>query len=168
MIRWKCACLTLGGISGSAGNHDDQRPRLLWQGSMGRIRLAAKGLGAKRNLCRWHSRRQLPGKCGVPSLVSFLHKLISERGHKQIFQTSDGRFADLEQDAMQKCLNEYFFKTQVKAGETFRNLDSLQESGGGQGDLAGRSVRMVSEVEPFAAQECGGHSAHVDRWKPQV
>eukprot|EP00439_Symbiodinium_sp_Y106_P036610 s194_g4.t1 len=66
-------------------------------------------------------------------LGEFLHKLISERGHKQIFQTSDGRFADLEQDAMQKCLNEYFFKTQVKAGETFRNLDSLQESGGGQG-----------------------------------
>ena len=101
-------------------------------------------------------------------LGELLHKLISERGHKQIFQTSDGRFADLEQDAMQKCLNEYFFKTQVKAGETFRNLDSLQESGGGQGDLAGRSVRMVSEVEPFAAQEFGGHSAHVDRWKPQV
>ena len=49
-------------------------------------------------------------------------KLTGEDGYKQIFEVLDSRYADLEQDVMQKYLSEYFFKTQIKAGESYRNL----------------------------------------------
>ncbi|CAE7257454.1 GIP [Symbiodinium microadriaticum] len=51
-----------------------------------------------------------------------LDKVMSEGGHKLIFNLLDARYGDLETDALQKYLNEYFFKIQIKPGETYRNL----------------------------------------------
>ena len=51
-----------------------------------------------------------------------VNKLVAEEGYKLIFEVLDARYADLEQDSLQKYQNEYFFGAQIKAGETYRNL----------------------------------------------
>ena len=51
-----------------------------------------------------------------------VNKLVAEEGYKLIFEVLDARYADLEQDSLQKYQNEYFFGTQIKAGETYRTL----------------------------------------------
>ena len=51
-----------------------------------------------------------------------LEKIIKEGGHEIIFETLDGRYKDLQKDALQKHLTEYFYGTSIKAGESYRNM----------------------------------------------
>ena len=117
----------------SAANRDEERPRLerfdgsdpasykRWRRKAELMLLALPSTIAREKwgpkLCEFLYGEAEEVCEGIP-----LDKLTGDAGYKLIFETLDARYADLEQDAMQKYLNEYFFKTQIKAGETYRNL----------------------------------------------
>ena len=117
----------------SAASRDDERPKL--------DRFDGSDVAAYR---KWRRKAELmlmalPSTIGKEKwgakLCEYLHgeaeevaegveleKVMSEGGHKLIFNLLDARYGDLETDALQKYLNEYFFKIQIKPGETYRNL----------------------------------------------
>ncbi|CAE7637419.1 PCSK5 [Symbiodinium sp. CCMP2592] len=117
----------------SAASRDDERPRLerfdgsdpasykRWRRKAELMLLALPSTMAKEKwgpkLCEF-----LHGEAEEVCEGISLEKLVSDTGYRLILETLDARYADLEQDALQKYLNEYFFKTQIKAGETYRNL----------------------------------------------
>ena len=130
-----------------------------WIGSMGRTQLATRDGGARQSLMLLALPSTIPKEKWGAKLCEFLYgeaeevcegipleKLTSEGGYKLIFETLDSRYADLEQDAMQKYLNEYFFRTQIKAGETYRNLTIRVET----------AYRNLQEVKVTLPEEVRG------------
>ena len=51
-----------------------------------------------------------------------LEKIVKEDGHKLVFEALDGKYKELQKDALHKHLTEYFFGTGIRANESYRNL----------------------------------------------
>ena len=51
-----------------------------------------------------------------------LEKITKEDGHKLIFEALDGRYRELEKEALHNHLHEYFYELKIRPGESYRNM----------------------------------------------
>ena len=51
-----------------------------------------------------------------------LEKITKEDGHKLIFDALDGRYRELEKEALHNHLHEYFYELKIRPGESYRNM----------------------------------------------
>ncbi|CAE7801864.1 rluD [Symbiodinium sp. CCMP2592] len=116
-----------------SGSRDEERPRLeRFDGSdpasyrkwRRRAELMLLALPSTVSKDRWGPKlcEYLTGEAEEACEGITVAKLTGDDGYKLIFEVLDSRYGDLEQDVMQKYLSEFFFKTQIKAGESYRNL----------------------------------------------
>ncbi|CAE6959443.1 GIP [Symbiodinium sp. CCMP2456] len=57
-----------------------------------------------------------------------LEKVIKEDGHKLIFEALDGKYKELQKEALHNHLQEYFYDLRIRPGESYRNMMVRQET----------------------------------------